>query len=244
MSTTAMTQTEALTEVANIIGRDSTSLSADQATLYSTRIKQWLYWSHLTIARAYAFPELDQDPITYGLSTSTNVYTLATLGLTSCRQVLGVTYIDGTASYKVPQKLWRTFEEDYPYVAGQTADKPKCYTLWGQRLEFNRLPISANNIQIRYNKLPTDYASAGAASVYINKDDVIIAGAVAHAYIALQENDDAGTWSKIFAGRLQQAIGHQLEAGDWEPEGRAFDFASQRPSFGSAEANPLIFFNP
>lgn len=243
MSISAMTQTEALTEVANIIGRDSTSLSADQVTAYSTRIKQWLYWSHLTIARAYAFPELDQDPVTYTLSTSTNVYTFTTLGLTSVRQILGVTYIDGTSSYKIPQKLWRSFAEDHPYVAGYTTNKPREYTIWGQRVEFERIPVSANNVQIRYNKLPTDYTSASAASVYINKDDVIIAGAVAHAYIALQESDDAGTWAKIFAGRLQQAIGHQLEAGDWEPEGRAFDYAGQRPSFGATEANPLAFFN-
>jgi hypothetical protein len=243
MSISAMTQTEAITEVANILGRDSASLSADQATTYSNRIKQWLYWSHLTMARAYAFPELDQDPVSYTLSTSTNVYTFATLGLTTVRQILGITYVDSSASYKIPQKLWRTFEEDYPYVAGQTADKPRCYAIWGQRIELNRIPSEANAIQIRYNKLPADYTSASAASVYINKDDVIIAGAVAHAYSALQENDDAATWAKIFTGRLQQAIGHQLEAGDWEPEGRAFDYTSQRPSYGSAEANPLQFFN-
>lgn len=244
MSTSAMTQTEAVTEVSNIIGRDSTSLSADQATTYSTRIKQWLYWSHLTMARAYAFPELDQDPVSYTLSTSTNLYTFTTLGLTSVRQILGLAYIDGTSSYKIPQILWRAFAEDHPYVAGQTSDKPRRYTIWGQRIEFDRVPVSANSLQIRYNKLPVDYTSAGAASVYINKDDVIIAGAVAHAYIALQENDDAATWAKIFTGRLQQAIGHQLEAGDWEPEGRAFDFNGQRASFsGASEANPLVFFN-
>ena len=243
MSVTAMTQTEMVTEVANIIGRDSTSYSADQTTLYSDRIKQWLYWSHLTIARAYAFPELDADPVTYALGTVTNIYSFTTLALSRVRSILGITLVDGTSSWKIRQKLWRTFQEDHPYIIGDTTQKSREYTIWGQRIELWPLVPSAYNISIRYNQFPDNYASGSAASAYIQKDDVIIAGAVTHAYISLQETDDAATWAKIFAGRLGSAIGHQLEPADWEPEGRAFDMNGARTFSTNVESNPLVFFN-
>lgn len=243
MSVTAMTQNEMVTEVANIIGRDSTSLSADQTTSYSDRIKQWLYWSHLTMARVYAFPELDADPISYTLGTSTNVYTFATLALGSVRQIMGITVIDGTSSIKLTQKLARTFAEDHPNVSADAHRKPYYYTIYGKRIEFDRISDSTYSIQVRVNNFPSNFASGSSASVYELKDDVIIAGAVTHAYISLQEKDDAADWAKIFVGRLQASIGHHLDPVDWEPEGRAFDYSSQRSSFGSPEANPLVFFN-
>lgn len=246
MSVTAMTQAEAVTEVANIIGRDKTSLSADQTTTYETRIKQWLYWSHLTIARLYAFPELDQDPFTSTMSTLTNVYTLSTLGMDNSRmrQILSVTLRNGTQSWKLKQKIFRRFEEDHPNVDADSAGQPRFYTIYGRRLEFWQRPDSAYTVRVRANYLPTDYTSSSAASVYLNKDDVIVAGAVTHAYLSLQENEDAERWSKAFAGRMQAAIGPNMDPQDWEPEGRAFDYNSGRPTMtGDFHANPLVFFN-
>lgn len=242
MSVTAMTQDEAVLEVANIIGRDKTSLSADGSTTYENRIKTWLYWSHLTIARLYAFPELDADPVTYTLSTSTNIYTFATLGLNRVRQILGVNYIDGTSSYKIPQKLWRDFEERNPYPTGQSPLQPSEYTLYGKRLELDRVPLTANNIRVRYNKLPSDYTAGSAASAYLDKDDIIVAGAAVHAYISLQEVEDAKYWANVFAARFQTAVGPEIDPGDWEPEGRAFDYNSQRSSM-TAASDPFQFFN-
>lgn len=245
MSVTAMTRAEMVSEVANIIGRDATTYSADGSTLYSTRIKQWLYWSHLTMARAYAFPELDADPIDYTLSTSTNVYTFTTLALTRIRQILGVRIIDGTNSRKLTQKLYRTFEEDYPNVAADSAQKPCEYTIYGRRIELDRLPDSAYTMRIRINQFPDDFASDSDTSDYLQKDDVIVAGAVVHAYISLQEIEDAKAWASIFAGRLQAAVSLVSEPQDWEPEGRAFGM-NGRASYpiGGYEANPLVMFNP
>lgn len=242
MSISAMTQDEAVSEVANIIGRDKTSLSADQATTYENRIKQWLYWSHLTIARLYAFPELDADPVAYTLGTSTNIYTFATLGLTRVRQILGITVIDSTRSEKIPQRLWRQFQEDFPYPAAQSTRKPSVYTIYGQRVEFDRISDSTYTLQIRINQLPQNYTSGSAASSYINKDDLIIAGAVAHAYVSLQEIEDAKHWAGVFNDRFRAIIGPELDPGDWEPEGRAFDYNSQSRSI-DAHMDPFMMRN-
>ena len=196
------------------------------------------------MARLYAFPELDVDPIAYVLGTTTNVYTFATLGLGSVRQIMGITIIDGTSSVKLRQLLPRTFAEDYPNVIADASRKASRYTIYGKRIELDRVSDSAYTMQIRVNKFPDDFSSASSASVYEFKDDVIIAGAVTHAYISLQENEDSATWAKIFLGRLQSSIGHQLDAVDWEPEGRAFDYNSGRGTMtGNIEANPLIYFN-
>jgi len=244
MSISALTQAEAVTEVANIIGREKTSLSADQSTTYEDRIKQWLYWSHLTIARMYAFPELDQDPVSYTLNTSTNIYTFANIGLSSSRvrQILGITVVDSTRSKKIPQKLWRQFQEDFPYPSAQAARKPECYTIYGKRVEFDRLPDSTYTISVRANYLPSNYSSSSAASVYENKDDLIIAGAVTHAYISLQENEDAKHWAGVFTDRFRAVIGPELDPGDWEPEGRAFDFVTQGRSI-DAHMDPFQLSN-
>lgn len=246
MSTTAMTQAEMVTEVANIIGRDKTSYSTDQATTYETRIKQWLYWSHLTMARLYAFPELDQDPFTSTMSTLTNIYTFATLGMDNIRmrQVLSVTLRNGTQSWKMKQKLFRTFEEDHPNVDADSAGQPRFYTLYGRRMEFWQRPDTAYTVRVRANYYPTDFASSSDASVYLNKDDTIIAGAVVHAYLSLQETEDAASWGKVFGTRMQTAVGPNMDPQDWEPEGRAFDYQSGRPTMtGDFHANPLVFFN-
>lgn len=247
MSITAMTQAEMVTEVANIIGRDKTSYSADQVTTYEDRIKQWLYWSHLTVARIYAFPELDQDPVDKVLTTNTYAYTFAGLGLSNqrVRQFLSVRLINGTSSWKMKQKLFRQFEEDHPYPDGDSARQPGFYTIYGRRLEIWPKPDSAYTMRVRLNYYPEDFASSSSTSVYLNKDDVLIAGAVAHAYLSLQENEDADRWAKTFASRLQVAVGPEMDPQDWEPEGRAFDFNSGRPTMGGDfHSNPLVFFNP
>lgn len=242
MSITAMTQDEAVQEVANIIGRDKTSLSADGATTYEARIKQWLYWSHLTMARLYAFPELDADPVTYTLTLDQHVYTFNSIGLTRVRQILGVSIINGTSSKKIPQILARTFNEDHPYITGDSSQMPSEYTIYGRRIELWRKPDSAYSMVVRYNQLPADYTSGSAASSYLNKDDVIIAGAVTHAYISLQELEDAKYWARVFEARFQTVVGPEIDPGDWEPEGRAFDFNSQRSSL-DAHTNPFQFSN-
>lgn len=248
MSATAMTQTEMVTEVANIIGRDQTSVSADQVTTYEDRIKQWLYWGHLTIARAYAFPELDYDPVDYALTAGAANYSYtftAVFGATIAtriRQVLGVVLINGTSSQRLDQLLSRRFEQDHPYVEGDATGTPEQYSIYGRRFEFWRAPVSAYSARFRVNLLPANFTSSSAASNYINKDDVIIAAAVVHAYISLQEIEDAKSWAETFMGRLKSAVGHELEPGDWEPEGRAFDFNSQRSSLDS-HADPFQFFN-
>lgn len=248
MSRTAMTQAEMVAEVANTIGRDRTSYSADQSTTYEDRIKQYLFWSHLTIGRLYAFPELDQPATTTGLAIDDYTYTFTQLGLTDqrVRQILSVRLINGTSSTKLTQRLFRTFEEAHPYIEGDSARPPCEYTVYGRGLELWPKPDSTYSLKIRVNYYPTDFTSSTDTSVYINKDDVIIAGAVAHAYNALQENADAAVWAKIFAGRLQAAIGPDMDPQDWEPEGRAFDYGSGRPSFGHGEyhADPLVYFNP
>jgi len=242
MSITAMTQNEMVAEVANIIGRDQTSLSADNATTYENRIKQWLFWSHLTIARIYAFPELDLTPLDTTLTANNHTYTFTSLGISRIRQILGVTLVDGTSSRKLRQKLWRQFEEDYPSPTDDPASWPVFYTIYGRRLELYPVPDSAYTLRVRINQYPTDFASGTSTSVYENKDDVIVAGAVVHAYISLQENTDAAAWAPTFAARLQGVIGPERDPQDWEPEGRAFDFNTQRP-VPNFHANPLVFFN-
>lgn len=243
MSVSAMTRSEMVLEVANCIGRDKNSLSADNSTTYETRIKTWLYWSHLTIARLYAFPELDTVAANYTLSTSTNVYTFTTLVLSRVRQILSVQLIDGTASQKVDRQLWRGFAQDYPNVDEDPAGKPDIYTIFGQRVEFNKLPDDDYTLKIRYNQYPDDFSGDSDTSDYTYKDDLIVAGAVVHAYVSLQELEDAKYWAGVFAGRLQTAIGLVSEPQDWEPEGRAFDMNGHR-SIGDAHANPLVYFNP
>jgi hypothetical protein len=243
MSITAMTQNEMVTEVANIIGRDQTSLSADNATLYSDRIKQWLYWSHLTIARIYAFPELDADPVDFVSTIGNNAYTFATMGLARVRQILGITVINGTRSCKTRQKLWRAFEEEFPSPADDPRGQPEYYTIYGRRIELYQVPDLVYTLRIRINQYPDNFASGTSVSPYENKDDVVIAGAVTHAYVSLQENADASAWATIFASRLQAVIGPYQDPQDWEPEGRAFDYNLQRP-VQNYHANPLVFFNP
>lgn len=243
MSATAMTQAEFVTEVANIIGRDKTSLSADQTTTYEDRIKQWLYWGHLTMARLYAFPELDATPISYTLGTSTNIYTFATLGLTRVRQILGITLLDGTSSKKLPQILWRTFQEDHPAPTELADARPSLYTIYGKRIELDRVSDDTYSLSIRINQYPENFSSSSDTSDFENKDDVIIAAAVTHAYISLQELEDAKYWAGVFADRFRAAVGPELDPGDWEPEGRGFDPSTSRAPLLDAHADPFRFFN-
>lgn len=247
MSVTAMTQNEMVTEVSNIIGRQKSSLSIDDTTTYEARIKQWLYWSHLTMARLYAFSELDQDPIDKVLTTNTYAYTFANIGIDNARlrQVMSVVILDGTDSEKITQKLFRRFESDHPNPAAFDGQQPYFYTLYGRRLELYPKPDSTYTMRIRCNYLPQNFASGTSVSDFLNKDDIIIAGAVTHAYASLQENADAKEWAKVFAARLQNAVGPEMDPADWEPEGRAFDYQSGRPTLtGDFHANPLIYFNP
>lgn len=243
MSRTANTQTEFVTEIANAIGRRASSLAADQTTTYEDRIKQWLYWGHLRVARNFAFRELDAGPTDTTLTASTGQYTFTQLSLTRVRQIQSVTLVNGTSSQKLTFVHPRRFREDFPNPSADSTRQPGLYTTWGRTLELYPYPDDAYTLRLHFNQYPDDFASSSSASPYEQKDDLIVASGVYEAFMNLQEYEDAAEWYKRnFVPKFQEVLKYEAEPADWEPEGRGTDMAG-RPSLEWWKS-PLAFDNP
>jgi len=245
MSTSALTQDEFVLEIASTLGVQKATKSVDGVTTYEDRIKQWLYWAHLSISRIFAFPELDADKVTPSTVASTNRYTFATLGLIRPRQILSFYVVDptlGAKAQKLTQQLFRRFDQDHADILNDTEAMPQEYTIYGKAVELWYIPEKVYTMNIRYNQYPLDFATGASTSPYLFKDDVIIAGTLVNAYQALMETDDSKRWADIFASRLTSAIALESEPQDWEPEGRGFGMVSNS-SNADYQANPLSFFN-
>lgn len=223
-----LTRDQLSTEICDVVGKSTASVSVSGATLQTRVQSYFLNWAQRRIAKSYDFYELMGNQTsavtvanvkTYPLETGTN-----NLGLTNVKNINTVVLIDGSNTYRSRRlEFWhpRRFDDMFPRPENYPSDIPSMYIRQGDNLELFRIPDAAYTLKIRYAKWPTVFSSGSQTSDFSNKDELIVTAGVLETYLALEEYADAAIWMQKFVGQLKDSISEEGDP-DWEPRAEFF----------------------
>ena len=235
----AMTRTQFVTEICDVVGKSRTASSVS-ATSLEDRVVNYLNWSQKRIARFYNFNELNVlkensatvvDTKRYPLSVGTN-----NLGLTRPKDIQSIRLIDSENSRTFTRWSTRRFDKKFPRPANYTTGRPRIYIRYGNFLELFRIPNAVYTLAIRYPQWPQELAAANQVSDYTDKDQLLITGGILETYLALEEYADAKVYYERFLGQLKDAVRAEGDV-DWEPEAEAH-------MIGPAYASGTVYDDP
>ena len=224
MSRMAMTRSDFVTEICDVVGKSVSASSVSGAALQD-RVVTYLDWAQKRIARAHSFHELNSlkanaetvaDVKRYPLTAGDN-----NLGLTRVKDILSIRLDDSTNSRLIRRWHYRKFDRWFPRPEQYTTGRPRIYTRRGNFLELYRIPNDAYTLKITYAQWAQDFASASQTSDFENKDQLVFTGGVLETYLALEEYTDAKIWFDRFRGLLYDSIKVEADI-DWEPEAEGF----------------------
>ena len=216
----ALTGSQIITEVADVVGKALTGTSRSGAALQD-RILKYLNWTQQRIARHFSFEELNAiqtgaatvaDIKRYPLSTGTN-----NLGLTKVKDIETMRLMDSENSRKLDLWSHRRFDKSFPRPENFASARPTIYVRYKREVELFKVPDAAYTLEIRYSKWATDMANDANVSEFLEKDDLLVVGTIMEAYMALEEYADARIYFQRFLGILANAVSVEGLV-DWEPE--------------------------
>lgn len=216
----AMTGAEIITEVADVVGKALTASSRSGAQL-QTRILRYVNWTQQRIARHFSFDELKTIQESAATVTDVKRYPLETgtnnLGLTKVKDIESLKIMDSENSRKLDLWSYRRFDKAFPRPENFASDRPWLYIRYQREVELFKVPNAVYTLEIRHSKWATDMANDANVSEFLEKDDLIVIGAIMEAYMALEEYADAKIYFQRFIGVLGNSV--KVEGlVDWEPE--------------------------
>lgn len=116
-----------------------------------------------------------------------------------CKHIYDMRLIDSYNSWKLINIDRRTKDYYVPRPANVAEGRPKYYTEWGDYFSLHPIPdASTYTIQIRWYKWQTHLTSSSQQLEVDNIDDLVVAGAVAEFWDALEEPTKAQQWWSKF----------------------------------------------
>lgn len=202
-----------------------------------SRLITFLNLSQAQIARYYTFSELQREIVGTLPSTAyieDDKYVAVPTGL---RAVVSFRLELGTPESRklryIPYMQW---DKHIPEPQQYSRGKPTLYTMFANQFELWKIPDSTLTYRLRYIQTPTPFTSAtDAVSDFNDKDDVIIAFAVAYAFDSLGESESATPWRRTGYSDLVRA----RAADEISPDFTIQPFPDGVPS-GEYWADPFI----
>jgi len=215
---------EIVTKAADYLSRSLTAVTKSGSTVES--ILQEMYeWSQIRLARAYSFPELDEeDTTTADTVDGTAQYSFTTLFGAGARvkEIMSLVVEDGSSSVKLKRVLYRRLRKSVPDPSQLTEGRPNTYTRIGNYIELFPIPDAAYDIHTIRSNFPTRATSDATYSDFEYKDDLLIIGTVVEFLTFYKEFEEAASANSIWKTKLTEALNTIVHPTDWEPEGRAF----------------------
>lgn len=111
-------------------------------------------------------------------------------------------------SRKVVEKPWRWFDRQFPAPDFIPAGWPRIYARWGNIIVMVPSPFLQFTAQLRYTRYPTPFVATQLSQVsdFDNKDDLLIAYALAYFFKSLGRNDRAAYFEGLGKEQLDEAI--------------------------------------
>ena len=128
------------------------------------------------------------------------------------RLILG----DGS-SRRLESRTNQFFDDQIPEPEYYATGDPTIYTTFADKIEFWRVPDTADAYAIRRRKTPTAFAgdsTPGQVSDFEQKDDAIIALSSNWALQALGRMEDAGRWWTVYSNIINSAADEEVEDPD------------------------------
>ena len=172
----ALTCTQMITEVKELIGRGS-----DSVLITDTRVARFLNEAQDFIARKCpGLRDLNvKDTTTFDTVQDQLEYDVSSLSAKVCH-LLNVWYLDGTNSLKLDFKMHDEFDEQWPDPTAYDTGKPHSWTYRGTKIELFPVPSSdyaGKDLRLDYTKYPTTL-SGSATSDLDRADDGLIMYAI------------------------------------------------------------------
>lgn len=236
----ALTRTEMVTEICDVVGKSS-SASAVSGALLQDRVVTYLNFGQKRLARMYSFRELNILATTPTTVTDVKRYPLLStggtnnLGLTRVKDISSIRLIDAEHSRVITRWHYRKFDKRFPRPENYSTGRPYIYIWWGTAIELFRVPNAAYSLSIRYPQWASPLNAANQISDFIDKDQLLITAGILETYLALEEYADAQVWYTRLLGQVKDATKAEGDT-DWEPEAEAM--AEARYSSGDPWLDP------
>lgn len=220
----AMTRSQMVTEICDVVGKSAAAASVSGALLQD-RVVTYLNWGQKRMARVYSFNELNdtkENAVTvagvkaYPLFTGDNAFSLTRL-----KDIHSIRLIDDENSRTLTRWSYRRFDKRFPRPENFTTGRPSIYVRWANKIELFRIPDSAYTLYIRFSQWANDMSSDTQVSDFLNKDQLLVTAGILETYLALEEYTDAKSYYQLFLGQMNDAIKAEGDV-DWEPEAEAF----------------------
>lgn len=220
---TLITRLELLTQAANNVGRQLSTLAADGVTTFKDRLTQvlndvvqpWVAAGVTEVSPAgHYFTELCRAADMHTVLND-KAYTLPA----EFRELFSLVILDGTNSWKLRAISRRLAERLFPDPATYPAtERPRWYVRYGKTIELIPVPNGVYVIRMRYGVWPLAMTHDNASSELLRKDDVIVARLTGEAYSMTQEYEsDAKEWFAKSEALLARAVVADAKDHDWEP---------------------------
>jgi len=136
---------------------------------------------------------------------------------TRTRDIYSFRLLDGTLSRKLIYIPLRKWDQQVPLTSSLTTARPTHYTFYKNVLEMYRIPDAAYSYKIRRAKYVTAFdADSDVVSELEEKDDILIALAMAWAFHGLGEKEKANSWFAIATNLMGKAVKEDKKFSDFE----------------------------
>lgn len=113
-----------------------------------------------------------------------------------------------TGSTGVPLEFVTPAEWDMnikPYLYSSGGGRPHCYSMWGRKYSFYKVPDKAYSLVIRYYKYPTDVGGMGSTLAFEDCEDLMLFAVAGYCWSSLEEYELASMWLKR-AGEVLRSL--------------------------------------
>lgn len=155
------------------------------------------------LARIHDFDEMEVISTTVVTNTSSDNDKY--LSLPFKREVYSIVLLNNENSRKLIQRTPQFWDRRLPMPEYWARDIPQDYIIWGNTVEIWPLPDQSYTIRMRWSQWPTPLVNPNDVSMFVNKDELLIAFALLYINNSLGKIDEAMKYATIIRSLLTES---------------------------------------